>query len=227
MRSYKDFNEFKILTSLELGDAISLRSEGSSEVRNAIITAYTDNTITFGTEVFKFEDLKTMEYRDYTGLSWKHLAVDTEDEPQINTFEVGKTYLDGIRERIVSFRHTIDDKNYVVFNNSEVGRVYRTESEERARLATGEIVKATWCAPQHPETFSAEERYWLKNTEGVTVGTVEILSKFSEAGEDFVSCKISTSNFSRTIDKQKINTEYNESFRYGDFLCSSKFIIEG
>ena len=82
MRSYKDFNEFKILTSFELGDAISLRSEGSSEVRNAIITAYTDNTITFGTEVFKFEDLKTMEYRDYTG-SWKHLAVDTEDEIQI------------------------------------------------------------------------------------------------------------------------------------------------
>ena len=226
MRSYKDFNEFKILTSFELGDAISLRSEGSSEVRNAIITAYTDNTIIFGTEVFKFEDLKTMEYRDYTG-SWKHLAVDTEDEIQINTFEAGKTYLDGIRERIVSFRYTVDDKNYVVFNNSEVGRVYRTESEERARLATGEIVKATWSAPQHPETFSTEERYWLKNTEGVTVGTVEILSKFSEAGEDFVSCKISTSNFSRTIDKQKINTEYNESFRYGDFLCSSKFIIEG
>lgn len=225
MRSYKNFNEFKSLTSFELGDTIRLRM--GNEIRNALITAYDDKTITFGSEVFRFEDLNRVEYMEPKDSSWKHLAVDAMDEKMLFTFAVGRSYTDGLEFRFVNSRYTEDGEDFVVFNNSEVARVYQAETEERARLTTGAIVKATNFVPYQREIFYKGGQYWLKDMEGLVVGTVKILSRFSDAGEDFVSCEISIDHSIRTVDKQKIIVGYNESFHYGDFFCSPKFIIEG
>ena len=225
MRTYKDFKEFSRLTLFELGDAIVLRI--NNEEHRAIITAEAGETVTFGSKSFKFKDLSDAEYLDPKSSTWKHFVTSAPNEETFK-FELRKTYLDDDRYLAVTAKYESNGKKFVIFNNAEVARAYTGGTTEYARLASGRVVSAFQISPVYPETFSPNTSYWMKDSSGFSAGTFMVRARTTDKGEDFVTGNVSTGPLNYTVDQIKINTsEFNESFRYGQFFCSARFKIEG